>query len=112
MENNALGQLARIIDRDYDVFSGFALERYFEQKLRESGRYTHIGKYWDRKGEHEIDLIAVNEIDGTAEVYEIKKDPRRYNEAHLQAKVDAMLQDSKELSHMQITLGILSLEDM
>jgi AAA+ ATPase superfamily predicted ATPase len=112
VENNALGQLARIIDRDYDVFSGFALERYFEQKLRESGRYTHIGKYWDRKGEHEIDLIAVNEIDGTAEVYEIKKDPRRYNEAHLQAKVDAMLQDCKELSHMQITLGILSLEDM
>ena len=32
--------------------------------------------------------------------------------ADLQAKVDAMLQDCKELSHMQITLGILSLEDM
>ena len=112
VENNALGQLARIIDRDYDVFSGFALERYFEQKLRESGRYTHIGKYWDRKGEHEIDLIAVNDIDGTAEVYEIKKDPHRYNEAHLQAKVEAMLQDCKELAHMQISLGVLSLEDM
>ena len=32
--------------------------------------------------------------------------------ADLQAKVDAMLQDCKELSHMQITLGVLSLEDM
>ena len=112
IENNALNQLARIIERDYDVFSGFALERYFEQKLRESGRYTHIGKYWDRKGEHEIDLIAVNEIDGTAEVYEIKKDAQRYNEAHLKAKVDVLLKECKELSHMQVTLGSLSLEDM
>lgn len=112
IENNALNQLARIIERDYDIFSGFALERYFEQKLRESGRYTHIGKYWDRKGEHEIDLIAVNEIDGTAEVYEIKKDAQRYNEDHLKAKVDVLLKECKELSHMQITLSSLSLEDI
>lgn len=112
VENSALVQLARIIERDYDVLSGFALERYFEQKLRESDRYTHIGKYWDRKGEHEIDLIAVNEIDRTVEVYEIKKDARRYNEAQLQAKVEVLFKECKELSGMQITLGVLSLEDM
>lgn len=112
VENSALGQLARIIERDYDVFSGFALERYFEQQLRESGRYTHIGKYWDRKGEHEIDLIAVNEIDHTVEVYEIKKDARRYNENLLQAKVEVLLKECKELEGMQVTLGVLSLEDM
>ena len=112
VENSALVQLARIIERDYDVFSGFALERYFEQKLRESGRYTHIGKYWDRKGEHEIDLIAVNEIDRTVEVYEIKKDARRYSEALLQAKVEALLKECKGLSGMNVTLGVLSLEDM
>lgn len=41
------------------------LERYFERKLRESGRYTRIGRYWDRKGENEIDLIAVNESEGS-----------------------------------------------
>lgn len=112
VENSALVQLARIIERDYDVFSSFALERYFEQKLRESGRYTHIGKYWDRKGEHEIDLIAVNEIDRTVEVYEIKKDARRYSEALLQAKVKVLFKECKELSGMQVTLGVLSLEDM
>ena len=49
------------------------LERYFERKFRESGRYTRIGRYWNRKGENEIDLIAVNEIEGFAEIYEIKK---------------------------------------
>lgn len=36
VENDALGQLARIIARDFDQFSGFCLERYFRQKLRET----------------------------------------------------------------------------
>ena len=93
------------------------LERILVQSKDESrmtvimGR-RRIGKYWDRKGEHEIDLIAVNEIDRMVEVYEIKKDARRYSEAQLQAKVEVLLKECKELSGMQITLGALSLEDM
>ena len=112
IESGALPQLARIIERDYDHFSGLALERYFEQKLRETGHYTHIGKFWDRKGVSEIDLIAVNEADNVAEIYEVKKDPRRYSEAALKSKVGVLLANCKELSKMQIKLGLLSLNDM
>lgn len=110
--NEALSQLDKIIRRDYDSFSGFMLERYFERRLRESGRYTRIGRFWDRKGENEIDLIAVNEIEGFAEVYEIKKQGKRYDEQALAAKVDYLLQNCKELHGMKITLRGLSLEDM
>lgn len=110
--NEALSQLDKIIRRDYDSFSGFMLERYFERRLRESGRYTRIGRFWDRKGENEIDLIAVNEIEGFAEVYEIKKQGKRYDEQALSAKVDYLLQNCKELHGMKITLRGLSLEDM
>lgn len=112
VENGALSQLARIIERDYDSFSGFALERYFEQKLRETGRYTRIGKYWDRKGENEIDLIAVNEIDHWAEIYEVKKDPRRYSESSLKAKVDVLCKNCKELAGMELHTGLLTMDDM
>lgn len=110
--NNALGQLARIIERDFDTYSGFALERYFEQKLRERGYYTRIGKFWDRKGKNEIDLIAVNEIDGIAEVYEIKRDRQRYDEKTLKEKAEVLLQNCKELHGMDIRLGVLSMEDL
>lgn len=110
--NDALNQLDIIIRRDYDSFSGFVLERYFERKLRESGRYTRIGRYWDRKGENEIDLIAVNEIEGFAEVYEIKKQGKRYDEDVLASKVEHLLQNCKELKGMRITMGVLTLEDM
>ena len=110
--NNATGQLARIIERDYDSYSGFALERYFERKWREKGYYTRVGKYWDRKGENEIDLIAVNEIDNVAEIYEIKKDRHRFDEGLLSRKVEVLLQNCPEMRGMELKLGVLSMEDM
>ncbi|MCH5174642.1 MAG: ATP-binding protein [Prevotellaceae bacterium] len=112
VENGALNQLARIIERDYNVYSGFVLERYFERKLQESGRYTRIGKYWDRKGENEIDLIAVNEIDNVADIYEIKKNKEKYSESVLQEKVDHLLQQCKEMRGVSLRLHSLALEDM
>ena len=112
VENNNLEQLARIIKRDYEAYSGFALERYFERKLRETGRYTRIGQFWDRKGQNEIDLIAVNEIDRTAEIYEVKRKPERYNRQLLNNKVEALLNSCKELHGMHITTQCLSMADI
>lgn len=112
VENDALGQLARIIARDFDQFSGFCLERYFRQKLRETGRYTRIGGFWNRSGENEIDIVAVNEIDNTADIFEVKRQKNRYDRATLQAKVDNMLKVCKPLRGMTITIGCLSMEDM
>lgn len=110
--NDALSQLNVIIRRDYDTLAGVMLERYFERKLRETGRYTRIGGYWDRKGENEIDLIAVNEIEGTAEVYEVKMQSKRYDSTALNTKIEHLLQNCPELRGMKITQGMLSLEDM
>ncbi len=112
IENGALGQLSRIIARDYDTFSGLALERYFETKFRESGRYTHIGKFWDRKGGNEIDLVAVNEIDGVAEIYEVKRDISRYSEETLRKKTEYLLANCRPLSGMEIRIAPLTLADM
>ena len=53
-----LEYLRRIIERDFPTFSGIMLERYFRAMYVESGQYTDIGNFWDRKGENEIDLIA------------------------------------------------------
>ena len=64
------------------------------------------------RGGHEIDLIAVNEIEKTAEVYEIKKQGKRYDEAALSEKIEYLLQNCKELHGMRITLGVLTLADM
>ena len=111
IENKALKALGEIIQRDYSSVSGFMMERYFMKKFQEEGRYI-IGKWWDRKGENEIDLIVVDPIRKEAWIYELKKQGYRYKENEFREKVDKALEQTPELRKMTIHLGSLSLEDM
>lgn len=103
-----------IIFRDYDSFAGIMLERYFRDKFIQLGMYTNIGMYWNwnRKGENEIDLIAINELEKTAGIYEIKMNEARYSEAVLEEKVENLLIAEAELKKYALTFGKLSLENM
>ena len=111
VENKALKSLGEIIERDYSSVSGLMMERYFMKKFQEEGRYI-IGKWWDRKGENEIDLIVVDPIGKEAWIYELKKQGYRYKENEFREKVDKVLEQTPELRKMTIHIGSLSLEDM
>ena len=111
VENKALKSLGEIIERDYSSVSGLMMERYFMKKFQEEGRYI-IGKWWDRKGENEIDLIVVDPIQKEAWMYELKKQGYRYKENEFREKVDIVLEQTPELRKMTIHIGSLSLEDM
>lgn len=111
VENKALKSLGEIIERDYSSVSGLMMERYFIKKFQEEGRYI-IGKWWDRKGENEIDLIVVDLIGKEAWIYELKKRGYRYKENEFREKVDKVLEQTPELRKMTIHVGSLSLEDM
>lgn len=111
VENKALKSLGEIIERDYSSVSGLMMERYFMKKFQEEGRYI-IGKWWDRKGENEIDLIVVDLIGKKAWIYELKKQGYRYKENEFREKVDKVLEQTPELRKMTIHVGSLSLEDM
>lgn len=111
VENKALKSLGEIIERDYSSVSGLMMERYFMKKFQEEGRYI-IGKWWDRKGENEIDLIVVDLIGKEVWIYELKKQGYRYKESEFREKVDKVLEQTPELRKMTIHVGSLSLEDM
>ena len=111
VENKAMKALDAIIRRDYSGVSGLMMERYFMRKFQEEGKYI-IGKWWDRRGFNEIDLVVVDPIGKEAWVYELKKDESRYDEAAFKEKVDLMVQQTPELHKMKIHLGLLSKDDM
>ena len=105
-------ELREIVERDYDVFSGVALEGYFRRKFVGEGRYSRIGGWWDRKGENEIDLVCENEFKQTLDFYEVKRDRARIDLNDLERKSKAFLDKNPEKRKLRRTLSGLSLEDM
>lgn len=71
--------LKSIVERDYDTFSGLVLEKYFRTKMMESKQFSDIQGYWNRKGENEIDIIAVNDLDKKLVICEVKRNKDRIN---------------------------------
>lgn len=109
IEAGALDRLYSVILRDYPTFSGYALENYFKAQYRESGLYTDLGGYWDRKGENEIDLIALDDFDKKAIVAEIK---RNKDNIKLDKLVQKAASIQKELRGYEVEYRALSMEDM
>lgn len=62
----------KITVNNFDTFIGRALEKYFKDKLAQSGDFSYIGSYWDNKGENEIDIVALNEMERKAIIAEVK----------------------------------------
>lgn len=107
MERNDL--LLEIVEKGYEQYTGMVLEQYFRQKWMEEERVTRVGNYWDRKGLNEIDMIALNEIDKTAVVAEIKRQCRKFSPTELAEKVATL---NKELGKYTVKQIGLSMEDM
>ena len=80
------------------------------QKIAEEERVTLVGNYWDRKGMNEIDLIALNDIDKTALVAEVKRNADRYNPKLLQEKFESIRSNFGKYNEVQL-IG-LSMQDM
>ena len=83
--------LREYLDMHYSQFSGFALEKYFRELVGEYPRTTQVGSWWDSKGENEIDLIAIEELDKRAVIAEVKRNPRKYSETALMDKARHVL---------------------
>lgn len=110
IENYA--KLQEIVMRDYNTFSGLMLERYFHRVAMESGEFTRIGRWWDRKGENEIDMIAEDELTDSAIFYEIKRQKDDINWGALKQKVDVFLQATHQFKGYGITYKGLSMQEM
>lgn len=112
LEIGGYRQLRALVKRDYPTFSGLILERYFREKAIESERYTLIGRWWDRKGENEIDMVAANEFDKKVEIYEIKRNRKNIDFTALAEKVRTMLDTVSIFNGYSIETKGLDMQDM
>jgi uncharacterized protein len=98
-----------IVSRDFSMFSGRFLERYFIQKLILSGEFSTIGTYWEKSTKNEIDIVAVNESCKKLLICEVKLNKEKIDLAELKIKSKNI---AGEFGYYNIEYKALSLEDM
>ena len=98
-----------IIERDYAMFSGQILERYFKEKIITSANISLIGSYWETGNQNEIDIVALNENEKTAIIAEVKRNKEKINLHLLQKKASNLV---KQLPGFSVEYRGLSLDDM
>ncbi|NLC48826.1 MAG: DUF234 domain-containing protein, partial [Bacteroidales bacterium] len=80
------GYVREIVERDYEMYSGLVLEKYFRAKLIETMQYSDVKSYWNNKGEDEIDIVAINDMNKTIEFYEVKRNKQKIKLSILEDK--------------------------
>ena len=109
IEIGNLDYVRDIVERDYETYSGLILERYFRQNLIETKQFSDIGSYWNRKGENEIDIIAVNEMKKQLCFYEVKRNKNKISLQLLENKSNEIV---KKFPDYDVEYQGLSMEDL
>lgn len=91
VEMNNYEYIRAHIERDFSTFSGIQLEGLFKAILSESKRFNKIGGYWNSKGKDEIDIVAINDLEKTVLIGEVKRNHSKYNENKLIQKAQSLI---------------------
>jgi hypothetical protein len=112
IEAGSNDRLRTIAERDFTTVSGKSLEYYFNEVLKESGAYTRLGYWHDRKGENEIDIVAEDELENKLVFFEVKRQAKNFDEGTLKSKSELFLKTVGSFKGYDIIYRGLSIEDM
>ena len=86
IESGNIEHLKVIIKRDWTIFLGKIFEKFIFQLLQEKKEFSYIGSWWDRRGENEIDIVAVDEINKLLMIGECKLQKNKIDLSKLKKK--------------------------
>ena len=96
------------------VYEGRKLEDMVIRKMIEENPlgidFTKVGKYWDRKGEIEIDAVFIDEKKRKAYLFEVKINKRKINRKHLE-KLRSKAETVPEFKGYELIIGISYIEE-
>ena len=103
--------IRKFVNRDFETYSGLELESLFRAILVESKQFGRIGSYWDAKGQNEINIVAINDLDKKILIGEVKRQQKKYNEAKLIEESQGLLKNLK-LKNYEVTYQCFSLDNL
>jgi len=90
IEIGNLNYVKEIVLRDYKVYSGRVLEKYFTDKMLAEENYSAIGTWWGKGNQNEIDIIALNETEKRLVIAEVKRKAENINIKELKQKAETL----------------------
>lgn len=113
IELDNYSDLHAALQREYQSYSGFALERYFRQKLAEEGGFKELGSWWEAKSGKaacEIDIMGIRVEGKSALVAEVKRNARNYSHKAFMEKVEHV--KAKLIADYDVETRLYTIEDM
>ena len=99
----------KLINRDFSTYAGRFLEKFIRKQLAESMQFSHVGNYWQRGNQNEIDVIAYNELTKQAIIGEVKMKRENISLDVLKLKAQEV---SRQLGGYDISYQGYALEDL
>ena len=112
MELQQWSALIESTQKALPTYLGRTLEDWFRQRLLESGDWNPVGGWWDRRGENEIDLVALDRLKKRVLFAEVKTNAKKYDELRLRMKSETFLNAHNELKNWEKVFLGLSPKDM
>ncbi|WP_288594770.1 DUF234 domain-containing protein, partial [uncultured Sutterella sp.] len=97
---------------NWPTYTGRTLEDWFLARYRSDRQWDQVGPWWDRRGESEINLVAVSHADKKLVFAEVKRNPERLDMQALHVKGEAFLKANGALAGYEQEYRGLSLEDL
>ena len=109
VESGRYDLLRRAIGQSIETYEGYALEDYFRTRIAEEEAYTAIGGYWNRKGDIEIDIVVIDDIEKRCRMIEVKHNPKKLDMSILRMKSDPFV---RNLKGYEVIYEGLSMDDV
>lgn len=101
--------IKEIVNKTLSTYSGPYLEKMFQELIIATKKYNIIGNYWERGNKNEIDIVAINELEKTMLIAEVKMNKHKVNMNILKEKSTKLIQ---KYEGYQIEYSGLGLQDV
>jgi AAA+ ATPase superfamily predicted ATPase len=109
IEAGNLGYIRSVVERDYATFCGKTLEGFFIDRLKSLQRFNQIGTYWEKQNTNEIDIVAIDQLNKSLLIAEVKRNSDKIQLEQLKQKASNLLAN---FSNFEVQYKAYALDQM
>ena len=108
VETDRTDLLIKMVEKDLESYEGRVLKEYLRRRIAEEEDFTAVGRYWNRKGDAEVDIVAIDLIGRRAMLAEVKRNPSKIDMGKLRRTGETV----PGLDGYEVSYRGLSMDDM